>query len=217
MKAIETRYKGYRFRSRLEARWAVFFDKMGWNWKYEHQGYEVGWEDTIPWLPDFEIEIPFSDHIKAHIVQSFYVEVKGDPNFFSDGEWLGRFDFNGGPPGFFKSGSLPSDPRSRDNEVKRLLILGQIPMQQNGFLALPVVYHASGIFTEWGGIFSHQIGSLGPLGDFFCLPGTYQYKLKDFQPRILQTPNAIKRVMDALDAARGARFEHGETPSLSAR
>lgn len=29
MKAIETRYKGYRFRSRLEARWAVFFDALG--------------------------------------------------------------------------------------------------------------------------------------------------------------------------------------------
>jgi hypothetical protein len=28
IKAIETRYKGYRFRSRLEARWSVFFDAM---------------------------------------------------------------------------------------------------------------------------------------------------------------------------------------------
>jgi len=26
IKAIETQYRGYRFRSRLEARWAVFFD-----------------------------------------------------------------------------------------------------------------------------------------------------------------------------------------------
>jgi hypothetical protein len=26
IKAIETRYKGYRFRSRLEARWAVRFE-----------------------------------------------------------------------------------------------------------------------------------------------------------------------------------------------
>lgn len=26
MKAIETEYNGYKFRSRLEARWAVFFD-----------------------------------------------------------------------------------------------------------------------------------------------------------------------------------------------
>jgi hypothetical protein len=28
IKAIETSYKGYRFRSRLEARWAVFFDAL---------------------------------------------------------------------------------------------------------------------------------------------------------------------------------------------
>ncbi len=210
IKAIETRYKGYRFRSRLEARWAVFFDKMGWNWKYEHQGYEIGWEDTIPWLPDFEIEIPFSDDMKDDIVQSFYVEVKGDPNFFSDGEWLDRFDFNGGPPGFFDSGGLPLDPYTMDSKSKRLLILGQIPMQQNGCLALPVVYHHSGVITQWGGVCGEKIQSLGPLEGFFGLPSTYQ--LKDFQPRILKTPLIIKRVMNALDAARSARFEHGETP-----
>ena len=29
VKPIETQYHGYRFRSRLEARWAVFFDVMG--------------------------------------------------------------------------------------------------------------------------------------------------------------------------------------------
>ena len=29
IKAIETRYNGYRFRSRTEARWAVFFDAFG--------------------------------------------------------------------------------------------------------------------------------------------------------------------------------------------
>lgn len=27
IKAIDTIYKGYKFRSRLEARWAVFFDE----------------------------------------------------------------------------------------------------------------------------------------------------------------------------------------------
>ena len=50
MKAIETEYKGYRFRSRLEARWAVFFDCLGITWFYEHEGYETadGW-----YLPDF--------------------------------------------------------------------------------------------------------------------------------------------------------------------
>ena len=36
LKAIETEYRGYRFRSRLEARWAVFFDvcKVKWEHKF---------------------------------------------------------------------------------------------------------------------------------------------------------------------------------------
>ena len=32
MKPIETVYKGFKFRSRLEARWAVFFDACGVRW-----------------------------------------------------------------------------------------------------------------------------------------------------------------------------------------
>ena len=35
VKPIETVYKGYRFRSRLEARWAVFFDALDIEWYYE--------------------------------------------------------------------------------------------------------------------------------------------------------------------------------------
>ena len=42
LKAIETEYKGYRFRSRLEARWAVFFDACGVSWEYEPEGYDLG-------------------------------------------------------------------------------------------------------------------------------------------------------------------------------
>lgn len=51
LKAIETRYKGYRFRSRLEARWAVFFDTLGITWEYEKEGYDLG--DAGWYLPDF--------------------------------------------------------------------------------------------------------------------------------------------------------------------
>ncbi len=51
MKAIETRYKGYRFRSRLEARWAVFFDALGIVWEYEKEGYDL--DDAGRYLPDF--------------------------------------------------------------------------------------------------------------------------------------------------------------------
>ena len=42
IKAIETVYKGYKFRSRLEARWAVFFDALGVEWEYEPEGFELG-------------------------------------------------------------------------------------------------------------------------------------------------------------------------------
>lgn len=64
IKAIETQYKGYRFRSRLEARWAVYLDAMGVRWYYEHEGYELasGW-----YLPDF-----YLPELKLHL------EVKPD-------------------------------------------------------------------------------------------------------------------------------------------
>ena len=47
---IDTSYKGYWFRSRLEARWAVFFDNMGWDWVYEHEGFKL---PSGYYLPDF--------------------------------------------------------------------------------------------------------------------------------------------------------------------
>lgn len=54
VRAIQTSYKGYKFRSRLEARWAVFFDKCGvdFEWQYELEGFDLpsGW-----YLPDFLI------------------------------------------------------------------------------------------------------------------------------------------------------------------
>ena len=51
IKPIETRYKGYRFRSRTEARWAVFFDVLGVKWEYEPEGYHLG--KAGEYLPDF--------------------------------------------------------------------------------------------------------------------------------------------------------------------
>jgi hypothetical protein len=48
---LETRYGGCRFRSRIEARWAVFFDALGLNWLYEDQGFRVAWAGEITRLP----------------------------------------------------------------------------------------------------------------------------------------------------------------------
>jgi len=51
IKAIETEYKNYRFRSRSEARWAIYFDAIGVKWRYEVGGYELGIDSN--YLPDF--------------------------------------------------------------------------------------------------------------------------------------------------------------------
>ena len=57
--AIPTRYKGIQYRSRLEARWAAFFDLAGWHVEYEPV-------DFNGWIPDFAI-------IESSLV---YVEIK---------------------------------------------------------------------------------------------------------------------------------------------
>jgi hypothetical protein len=54
MKPIQTTYKGYRLRSRLEARWAVFLDALGMTWPYVDEGFDLG--DGLWYLPDFFVE-----------------------------------------------------------------------------------------------------------------------------------------------------------------
>lgn len=51
IKPIETLYNGMRLRSRLEARWAVFFDAIGMKYEYEPEGYAL--KDGTAYLPDF--------------------------------------------------------------------------------------------------------------------------------------------------------------------
>jgi hypothetical protein len=52
---IETVYRGYRFRSRLEARWAVFFDAAGIDFYYEPEAYQTSLGGYLPdfYLPSF--------------------------------------------------------------------------------------------------------------------------------------------------------------------
>ena len=60
-RSIQTYYKGYYFRSRLEARYAVFLDYLGIRWKYETEGYIIEkneFSETFghigeAYLPDF--------------------------------------------------------------------------------------------------------------------------------------------------------------------
>src|SRR5947209_10324782 len=62
---IETSYMGYRFRSRLEARWAVFFDTLNIVYRYEPEGFDLDGKWYLPdfWLPEQDcwIEIKGQD------------------------------------------------------------------------------------------------------------------------------------------------------------
>lgn len=71
LKPIETRYDGYRFRSRLEARWAVFFNSAGIKYQYEPEGFLL--PDGTRYLPDFYLP-EVGGRAGAN---GLYVEVKG--------------------------------------------------------------------------------------------------------------------------------------------
>lgn len=64
IKAIETWYAHCRFRSKLEARFAVLFDHLDWPWQYEPQGWHLGNDEC--YLPDFWLP-----------TLNAYLEVKG--------------------------------------------------------------------------------------------------------------------------------------------
>lgn len=65
LKPIETLYNGFRFRSRLEARWAVFFDAMHLEYQYELEGYALPGGGA--YLPDFYLpETGLFVEVKPH-------------------------------------------------------------------------------------------------------------------------------------------------------
>jgi hypothetical protein len=65
IRPIETLYAGHRFRSRLEARWAVFFQAAGIKYDYEPEGFILSSGER--YLPDFLLHLPG---------QALWVEVK---------------------------------------------------------------------------------------------------------------------------------------------
>jgi hypothetical protein len=63
IKPIETEYCGIRFRSRLEARYAILFDELGLKWEYEKEGFDIHGKKYLPdfWFPE----------------QKWWIEIKG--------------------------------------------------------------------------------------------------------------------------------------------
>lgn len=210
IKAIETSYAGCRFRSRLEARWAVFFDHLGIRWEYEPEGFEWGsCGETSRWLPDF--------HLPA---TNTWVEVKGsDEQFANDwGRILNVIDWGSPVPGMANSyctnrgvlllGSIPRlDPLSPRRPVHPIAqhhkgIWIHAWSFYEGGVAMRTTRHGQLLPEEWacgsrtGNYFDSSCD-----GNPFTLTG-------ELRPR-LSAPT--DRVDAAYIAARSARFEHGQS------
>lgn len=196
-KPIETEYNGYRFRSRLEARWAVFFDALGIEYEYEPEGFEISFSDDekIMYLPDFYL--PES---------GLYAEVKGvrtrgqipreDAEKMS---WMIDFD---GPcaNGIVMLGNIP-DPNSHIDWA----------IWRHGCKGIVWGYEMGDYPTgEWE--FFMQIGNTESAPRYF-LKDDDLLLTHSFGEYTTAEQEEVTRITKALKKARQARFEHGETPT----
>lgn len=191
IKAIETRYKGYRFRSRLEARWAVFFDALGVPYEYEPQGFNLGGRSYLPdfWLP----------------VQGCWIEIKGQEPDARESALAEELAKQRRQPVYVLFGPIPlptDDTLSYDGN-------------EPAFLFDPQGWDCCHKWCEClscgrvGLEFEGRAGRLhqhvdGPRCKWF----DEQPRYDDYAPGGLATPRLIR----AYEAGRGARFEYGESP-----
>ena len=122
IKPIQTEYNGLKFRSRLEARWAVFFDNAKIDYEYEPEGYED--EKGKRYLPDFYL--PDFD---------LYVEVKRNTE-----------------EGIKEITDKCLDAIQWGGAIKQILILSDIPEGKSvdgGLWHFPILYWDA-IDVTWG-------------------------------------------------------------------
>lgn len=195
LKAIQTEYKGYKFRSRLEARWAVFFDTLGVKWEYEPKGYDLG--NGVYYLPDFLLHDVTVNHGLFQRHCDIYVEVKGVMTD-EDARKIIRFS------------DLGYEDEHRDGVSNTaVLVVGNIPegesmrdliwdMQELAYKGNPPYYNFETIdgdyFAAYPGVDKH--GTFTLFGD----DSSYTWSMDE------------KATEHAYRIARQARFEHGETP-----
>ena len=183
MKPIETEYKGYRFRSRLEARWAIFFDACGVDWEYEPEGYDLG--DGLYYLPDFLLH-----GVDGRDGGDLYVEVKGQMTDL-DALKINRFAEQGGK--VLVVGRIPEGDDARDisEDISRRAY-------SNGNEGWPYEFNFETIdgdhFAAHPGI--NKDGRFELFGD-------------DSSYLCFQDDRATEK---AYRLARQARFEYGQTP-----
>jgi hypothetical protein len=208
MQAIETHYAGYRFRSRLEARWAVLFDAAEIEWQYEPQGYLVDVAGLKrPYLPDFWL---------PGVRSGIWCEVKGSP----EGLDVPLLAYAAHP-----EHGLPADlsgSRSHLRKAHRLLILGPIP-DQGSPLVTPLhccltwdathpattgVYAEAALFAGGALLGTDLTGPV--LGEDGTLYADKQYLWEKICGGI-----GVAHMRPLYEIARKARFEHGERPDAA--
>lgn len=87
IRALETHYRGYRFRSRLEARWAVFMDAARVRWEYEPEGYDLGGTRYLPdfWLPENRTFLEIKPARGEHVDEKPLAAVRAGGEMFRHG------------------------------------------------------------------------------------------------------------------------------------
>jgi hypothetical protein len=96
LRAIPTKYQGVEFRSRLEAKWACFFDELGLRWESEPESYPL--PGGSGYMPDFLLRWAPGDRGWC------WAEVKPEGGDFSKAEMLAKITGRPvlrleGPPG----------------------------------------------------------------------------------------------------------------------
>ncbi|MDX9710126.1 MAG: hypothetical protein RBT64_11285 [Trichloromonas sp.] len=180
---IETRYRGYRFRSRLEAKWAVFFDAAKIRWLYEPQGFVV---DGRPYLPDF-----YLPDIGC------YFEVK--PTSEYDLDFLQSFAYEVGENVVVAEGGIP-DPAEWACEPRiQLRVLYSVKPEEcpDGFV--------DGMAWGYNDMFL-QCDNCGCI----CIMNEVYSTMKNNCGACGDSHARWMPLSFALETARGARFEHGE-------
>lgn len=100
--AIQTNYNGNWFSSRLEARWAVYFDSLGVGYEYEQHSFDLP-SRYKPYPPDFWI---FDDYCQEY----FWLEIKPSYPIDSEIDWMWELYEETGNSGSILYGNIP-DPQ----------------------------------------------------------------------------------------------------------
>lgn len=195
IKPIETSFMGYRFRSRLEARWAVFFQTLGVEFEYEPEGFDLG--DDVKYLPDFRLRDVLIYKADKYVIGDLFVEVKG---ILTSSDIVKIERFSGGCYEVMKG-----DGVGRDHwECERpLLIVGDIPLDRYD---LEIRHEEDFFFYSFSYIDDDNCLAIPTVKDGrFCLLDR-DYWTVDRDCWV----DGVEATEKAFQAARGARFEHGE-------